>query len=92
MSFTAKSTYGKYKHKHGHGTLGLLMTGTQNKYLDFKEALYGGEQYATNRRLELLSINKTDAVHNAIIPLNGTTDESNDLMPCITVFLWERIN
>ena len=91
LSFSANTTYGSYNHRHTSGTLGVIATSTQGKYLDYIEKNYGSESWTSTNRLTFTSIDKVAADHSYIIPLNGKTASNSNIQPSICTYFFVRI-
>ena len=100
MSFTSLGTYGKYKHQHNPGTLGAdwnhFVNGNR-MYMDYRE-INNGTNYLENMRLyigssDLQSFNdRTDSETNASqIGISGKTENTDNIMPGIGVYMFRRI-
>ena len=91
MSFTATNTYGKYKHLHSSGSLGVPATSIAGGGgFDYIEVNTGLGDYNTSHRLNA-SISKTSGKHTVRMPVDGNTYTSSSLQPCICVYFWKRI-
>ena len=91
MSFTATNTYGKYKHLHSSGSLGVPATSIAGGGgFDYIEVNTGLGDYNTSYRLNA-SISKTSGKHTTRMPVDGNTYTSSSLQPCICVYFWKRI-
>ena len=99
MSFTSLGTYGKYKHQHNPGTLGAdwnhFVSGNR-MYMDYRE-INNGTNYLENMRLyigssDLQSLNdRTDSETNASqIGISGKTENTDNIMPGIGVYMFRR--
>ena len=92
MSFTDTNTYGKYKHLHSSGSLGVPATSNASGGgFDFIEVNTGISDYNTSHRLNA-SISKTSGKHTTRMPVDGNTYTSSSLQPCICVYFWKRIS
>lgn len=91
MSFTATNTYGKYKHLHSSGSLGVPATSIAGGGgFDYIEVNTGLGDYNTSHRLNA-SISETSGKHTTRMPVDGNTYTSSSLQPCICVYFWKRI-
>jgi hypothetical protein len=99
MSFTSLGTYGKYKHQHEPGTLGADWNHFVNgyrMYMDYRE-INNGTNYPENKRLyigssDLQSVtDRTDNEANASqIGISGKTENTDNIMPSIGVYMFRR--
>ena len=99
MSFTSLGTYGKYKHQHNPGTLGAdwnHFASGNRMYMDYRE-INNGTNYPENMRLYIGSSDlqsmkdRTDSETNASqIGISGKTENTDNIMPGIGVFMFRR--
>lgn len=99
MSFTALGTYGKYKHQHEPGTLGAdwnRFTSSGRLYVDYREVNFGNNYQETDRfyigSTDIDSITeRTDNETNASqIGISGKTENADNIMPGIGVYMFRR--
>ena len=99
MSFTSLGTYGKYKHQHNPGTLGAdwnHFASGNRMYMDYRE-INNGTNYPENMRLYIGSsdlqsmTDRTDNETNASqIGISGKTENTDNIMPGIGVYMFRR--